>query len=362
MIRKRFQILIIFLTLLLTPLCLAENVSSNFKIFQKNGPNRLEQLNFVINQGDQKITTLTIQNNSTNQESISLKFYAVDGIKTNNGSIGFKLQSDQQLFVGKWIKFDQSEITLKPQESVDLALQVKPDRFGGPGEYAGAVITEIIPAEKNHGTINFTSRVATPVFIKIPGQEIVKYNLDNFTFSQLRDQPVFDLKFTNSSNIILETNPQIAVRGVLGEMDFDLKNQLLLPGNQYQKNFLWPNPPLMGTFKAELSIDIFRNDISSGQKIKIDTVKKTIEFMIIPLTGDIIFLTVLLIILIGKLYFIRNKQLVIEKAIVHTVKKDDDIKLLAQKYNTTWKKIVNLNKLKKPYTIKPGQKLQIPKK
>jgi LysM repeat protein len=45
----------------------------------------------------------------------------------------------------------------------------------------------------------------------------------------------------------------------------------------------------------------------------------------------------------------------------YTVEKGDTIFNLSQKYNISWVTLANLNNLKSPFTIKPGQILQIPK-
>ncbi|MBK5254046.1 MAG: LysM peptidoglycan-binding domain-containing protein [Peptostreptococcaceae bacterium] len=46
-------------------------------------------------------------------------------------------------------------------------------------------------------------------------------------------------------------------------------------------------------------------------------------------------------------------------SIVHTVKKGETLSSIAKKYNTTWKKLAEINKLKNPNLINPGQKLTI---
>lgn len=47
--------------------------------------------------------------------------------------------------------------------------------------------------------------------------------------------------------------------------------------------------------------------------------------------------------------------------IEYEVKKGDTLFNLSQKYNVSWVTLANLNNLKSPFTLKPGQKIQIPK-
>lgn len=47
--------------------------------------------------------------------------------------------------------------------------------------------------------------------------------------------------------------------------------------------------------------------------------------------------------------------------IEYTIEKGDTLFNLSQKYNISWVTLANLNNLKSPFTLKPGQKIQIPK-
>ncbi len=51
-----------------------------------------------------------------------------------------------------------------------------------------------------------------------------------------------------------------------------------------------------------------------------------------------------------------------KKIIIHRVRPGENLSIIAKKYNTSVSEIIKLNKLKKPYIIRPGQRLKIPKK
>ena len=59
---------------------------------------------------------------------------------------------------------------------------------------------------------------------------------------------------------------------------------------------------------------------------------------------------------------VKVKKEVITKIVYHRVKSGENLSLIAQKYNTSIREIIKLNNLKKPYIIRPGQKLKIKKK
>jgi hypothetical protein len=47
--------------------------------------------------------------------------------------------------------------------------------------------------------------------------------------------------------------------------------------------------------------------------------------------------------------------------IEYTVVKDDTVFNIAQKHNVSWTSIATINNLSSPFTLKPGQKLKIPR-
>ncbi len=63
----------------------------------------------------------------------------------------------------------------------------------------------------------------------------------------------------------------------------------------------------------------------------------------------------------------KNKNIKIEKKVItkiiyHTVRPGENLSLIAQKYGSSVSQIIKMNHLKRPYIIRPGQKLKIPKK
>jgi len=56
------------------------------------------------------------------------------------------------------------------------------------------------------------------------------------------------------------------------------------------------------------------------------------------------------------------KTVVKKEILIHKVKKGESLTLIARKYKTSVNEIIKANKLKKPYIIRPGQKLKVPVK
>ncbi len=58
----------------------------------------------------------------------------------------------------------------------------------------------------------------------------------------------------------------------------------------------------------------------------------------------------------------RFVKIVEKRIVIHKVKPGENLSLIAKRYNSSVSEIIKINKLKKPYIIRPGQKLKVPKK
>ncbi|WP_457639595.1 LysM peptidoglycan-binding domain-containing protein [Persephonella sp.] len=63
-----------------------------------------------------------------------------------------------------------------------------------------------------------------------------------------------------------------------------------------------------------------------------------------------------------KEFYVKKKKIVRKRIITYRVKKGDNLSKIAKKYGTTVSRIIKLNNLKKPYIIRPGQKLKVEKR
>ena len=61
-------------------------------------------------------------------------------------------------------------------------------------------------------------------------------------------------------------------------------------------------------------------------------------------------------------FYIKKKKVITKRIIRYRVKKGDSLSKIAKKYNTTVSRLIKLNNLKKPYIIRPGQKLKVEKR
>lgn len=321
-----------------------------------------KHLNYELKPTESREDVLTILNNS-DQESYRLKIYAVDSTQSSDGVVAFKTTGIDQKHIGEWVKFNQSEITIKPGETSLQPYQINIPEKTSPGLYQGALVTEVVSAQSGSKQIKVVSRIVEPIYISVPGRKNIKYQIDDFSYQEINGQPTFHLKISNNSNVLLKSEINLRIEGTLLNQPYtlSLNHPTILQGDIFEKTFKLPNPPLLGNYKASLNVKFFEYNVAKESLSELDTIYKELTFSLIPYHCLAVLL--LLIILIMTFERLRRhyfKDKIIEETFTHIVKRGETIVSIGESYQVSWKKIAQLNKLNKPYLIRPGQELILP--
>jgi len=308
---------------------------------------------------------LTIHNFSADQ-TYQLKLQAVDAIQGDEGVVAFKLDDAPQTTVGSWTIFTQKIALVKPGETIYLPYSINiPDKVA-PGTYQGGLSAELIndsttPAAPGNSVI-IKTRLIEPVYISVPGRKIVDYSLDDFSVQQFGGTPSFYLKFSNRGNVFLKSEITLKVEGTLLDKPYEmsLSHPTVLQGESLEKTLKFENPPLFGEYRATLTMTICEYDVAKNVSRKITTITKVITFNIIPYSSLWILLLLIVLAIAGEFCrrrFFKPRPLA---TFTHHVEKGETVISIADLYQVNWKNLVKLNKLPRPYTIKPGDKLELP--
>lgn len=309
---------------------------------------------------------LTIKNFS-DEKAFTVKVYAVDSLQGTDGAIAFKLEDRPRNNIGKWVTFNQDTATIEAGQIVYLPYRIDiPDRTP-PGTFQGGLVAEIVenglPGKAaNNAQIQVVSRLIESVIISVPGRKILKYNLDDFSYHETGGQPYFNLKFSNQSNILLRAKADLKIEGTLLDNPYELSlnNLTVLQGESLEKRMLFKNPPLLGGYKATLTFDVYEYSTATDNLIYLTTITREVTFTIIPWWAIITLILIILILCCIEKYRRKYVKGVMMDTFIHLVKKGETILSIAGLYQVNWKTIAKLNKLKTPYTIVPGDILNLP--
>ncbi len=324
--------------------------------------------NFTLQPGENAADSFTITNYG--ESPLHLIFYGADAVPSGDSAFSAKSFTDKQTTIGTWIGFGQKEVDLEglAKKTIDFTIIV-PDKTP-PGTYAGAVaVSTVSDPKKQKGAVGVVSiqRSIIPVYIKIPGEEKTAYEFNSFSFDQKSTNPFFQIDLKNGGNTVIDADGQIEIFNVLSvvpvvtlpisktEFYGGDESSLKLPLGPIAANGLTNN------FKAVAKVTFYSMDIKTGEKNRLETVTREVEFGISH--WDILIwmclgILVIIILIVAWILLKRNAK---KKARTYIAEENDTIENIAKKFSTSWQKIAKLNNLKPPYSIKPGNKILIPK-
>jgi LysM repeat protein len=340
---------------LLQNLCLA-----GINFYPENASTR--QFSFELNPGESAMGNVIIHN--IDEENTTFELYGADGTQTNLGTLALVLKSVEQRHIGAWVKFEESPITLGPDEKITVPFSIEIPQTATPGTYSGGIAAEIIK-NNNKSSVSTSARNVIKLFVSIPGDKNHSFDWKSFTYDPKTNNgnPTFNLAYKNTGNTIVTVEQKIVFTGFppLGEnSEMILNTAQLQPGAESSINTLWKNVPFFGFYTATAEITFYEYDIINNLNINPQTQKKEITISIIPTLESVLLL--LLIIAAITIYAVRTAIAVkkYKSLVEYRIKSNDTLESIAKKHNTTWEKLARLNKMEKPYSIKQGQIIRVP--
>lgn len=334
------------------------------------------QFTLEIGTGKEKQGSVIIRNVS--DRPITLALYGADGTQSNQGTFALTTLSTPQKHIGKWVTFGNAKVDLASGEQKEVGFTVKVPEKTTPGVYSGGIAAEAgNPATASNGgaaaqgnSVSISSRIVVKIFVTVPGQKIHKYEWTGFSYEKAANDGTsgtFTLQYKNTGNTVVSIGQKIRISGFpLPVETIEPTPATLLQGGEIKIPVKWDKEPFFGFYTAKADITFGEYDVIKNAIINPQTETREISIYI-PLKTDtyagkialviLSFLSVLIIFL--AFVFIRNA--VLKKSCrPYVAQTGDTISSIAVTCKINWKKLAKLNKLKAPYTIKPGQKIMAP--
>lgn len=305
---------------------------------------------------------LTIRNFSPDQD-YQLRVYAVDSLQGGDGTIAFQLANRPRNNIGQWTTFDQDMVTVKAGTTAFVPYRITIPENSAPGTFQGGLIAEIATTGNGlDNQVRIVPRLIEPLIISIPGRKSLRYSLDDFWVQEHDGEPCFHFFLSNRSNIILFGQARLSIEGTMLSEPYQMAaNDLtILQDKTLEKNLHFSNPPLWGDYLATLEVEIYEFNAATGQMALLDTLTRQVQFTIIPWCCIIAFFVLVGLLVCAEYcrrHYLRTRLV---ETFVHRVKKGETLLSIADTYHVNWKTVAKLNKLKKPYTISPGNILNLP--
>ncbi len=342
---------------------------AGFSMTPSDGGDR-RQFNFELKPGETKQDSIVIENN--NPQPLTLLLYGADSTHSNQGSFALVNRTATQRTVGKWVAFKDSTITLQGGEKREIPFTMTmPDQVT-PGNYAGGIAAETTTVQNdstskgkgNTGAgVVISSRLVVKLFVSVPGQKNVDYNWDDYAHVVTpNDKQRFTLSFSNNGNAAITVEPKIEINNFFGSDTQEVKipETTLLQNEKINVPYDWDQKPFFGFFTAKATTTFYEYDVANNQNINPKEITKTLSFWVIPWNIAAVVLAVLALILIYVLAKVFTMKKLRKMSKAYIVQDGETLVSIARKAGVGWKKLAKLNKLKPPYALNKGDKIQVP--
>lgn len=333
-----------------------------------NNPRSKSIFIYTLDQNQSKADAVVVSNNSSETKTVQL--YAADGLATNTGSFSCKQKIETSEDAGAWIQLSKAALTLVPgaRETVPFTVHV-PDGASTGEHNACVVFQEIDNQPGPDGNVNLRFRSAIRVAVTVPGDIYKKVSITAFDVQATSSKQLYTLAITNDGNVSADADVAVTLKNIFGGTEYHNGGGYpLLPMDSFELRFENTKPPFWGGLyfaQATVRYDTRPNVFGTEPSDSIATLDSSTKLVLIPPTTKalIIELTTLALLLVIGFFVIRRHQLHRHAHTswpTYTVKPGDTLPLLSERYGIPWKKLARINRIKPPYSLKPGQKIHVP--
>lgn len=311
-----------------------------------------------------------VVNNSGEEKTVLV--YAADSTPSTGGAFACKQFSEPKIGVGAWIELAKSEITLAPGSNEVIPFTISTPVSAGVGEHNGCILIQEKKERSSEEVGALLSvRTGLRVAITVPGDIVRRLEIVGFSLSPQPEKQIIFLHplVKNTGNVSIDANVRVITKYFFGLVHAEHGGQYpILRGETSDWNFELKKPFWGGWYQSSFIIEYDESSlavvgVNSGKELTtIDGPTYWFFSMPTPL-AFILEVSILLIVIIG-LFLLRlsyrQKKWIKGAWVAYNIEPGDDINHVAEKFHVAWKLLVSVNKLKPPYTLKPGDTIRVP--
>lgn len=320
---------------------------------------------FSMNPEEKEKSSVTIMNTSNKDQLIDV--YAVDSVPSTGGAFACGQATEGSVGVGKWIKLDQTQVSLPAGEEVDIPFTITVPKGTAAGEHNGCIAIQEVnqtPQQAGNGImLSFRSGIRVATTVKGNIKKELKFT-GLSTESQGEKLSIIS-KLHNNGNVSLDANINTRIKSLFNTTIRSAGGEYpVLAGGESTFNFE-VEPLYWGGFYFVDASAKYNADVNSGLGEKGDsaTISEKKIFFSTPQPVALVIEAVVAIIAVGGIIWLCRRRRTSKKwkkhGVSYVVKEDDNIQKLAKEYNVSWKLIARENDIKAPYNLEPGETIKL---
>jgi hypothetical protein len=294
-----------------------------------------------------------------------------------------------------------TEVVLPPRSNKEVPFSIRVPGGMAPGGYDGCIVVEEADGRAgNQGGIQIRFRTGLRVSVTVPGTIISKLRDAGFLVrsqkapGERRGKIFLQSRQKNEGNVPVNANLIVETSSILGTGKKQMETRFTVPKGEITDWNFEVEPPFWGGFyKAKRSItyneltqdiddtkiagdpsgsllaaslfgDLSAEAAPFGQKkvIKTSNLYYFVPPSMVALFAESSIFSLLLF--AGFLFWLswQRRKWVERSWVPYEISAREDIRVIAEKHNVSWKILARENRLKAPYSLEPGQKLIVPPK
>jgi hypothetical protein len=259
---KKYLVLLVLvagaLMLLLPGPALGADSSASFSL-EPASPSSQTSGYFIMSgtPGQQLMESAVLRNLS--QQTITVSLAAVDGATGQYGGVTYGLPQDPVKKVGAWISLDQTQVVLKPGDSVEIPFTISVPADAPTGMSVGGIAAWIPAATESSTTsegfsaqIIIQTRRVIAVQVNLPGDSEPVLEISGVTPVARASGMALDIAITNTGHGLASGKGSIDVPSADFHKDFALED--VLPGTSVSYPIVWSENPEQRKYDARVSI------------------------------------------------------------------------------------------------------------
>lgn len=340
---------------------------------RKDNPRTESIFVHTANPGDSISEGVKILNNTAEEKTILI--YAVDSLVSSGGAFSCKQQGESKEDAGAWINLSKTEVTLNSLSEEIIPFSILVPGGTSVGEHNGCIVIQEkkdASSVANQGGVILSFRSALRVAILVPGEITRKLEVQSFNLQHTDKGSVnFKPQVKNLGNVSIDADVKVKTDYFFGAKLSELGGQFpILRGEVSDWNFELQKPFWGGFYKSTLYVQYDESSratigVQSGEMAKTLS-SEPVWFFSMPTTKALIIeLVAIALVLCALAAFVlsfRKHSFIKNNWVSYTVSGGEDLNSIADKFNVTWSLLAKVNKIKPPYAVRSGQRIQVPPK
>lgn len=310
-----------------------------------------------------------VENNTA--EQVTMLVYGVDSTPSTGGAFACEQRAEVSDDVGAWIKLEKSEVVLEVGQKELIPFTISVPQSASVGEHNGCIIMQekIVRPDEKSG-MNLAFRTGLRVAITVPGELVRKLEILGFSIVKNKEGNfVLKPRVKNLGNVSIDASVIVTTRYFFGLLlQRNEGGYPILRNDTTDWNLELKKPFWGGWYRSDFVLEYDTNPeasvgVQSGKQLT-RLVGPTVWFYSFPTPLALAIEIVVLLSLLGCLFLLwlahKRKHWIKTAWVEYEVMHGDDINLLAERFDVSWKIIAKANKLKPPYILNAGEKLRVP--